>query len=98
MICQLALPATLAAFVAYQEQLLGRNLTADEQEVDAAYLKLFNAVATGELDGFTVLTKIDLLSKGGQEPFLAQVLAVARRWVLHAMLQGEVHGKGGSKE
>lgn len=43
-------PATLEAFIAYQEQLISRPLTVDEQEVTAVWLEIINQAEPGDIE------------------------------------------------
>lgn len=43
-------PATLEAFISYQEQLISRPLTADEQEVTAVWLEIINQAEPGDIE------------------------------------------------
>lgn len=43
-------PATLEAFIAYQEQLISRSLTADEREVTAVWLEIINQAEPGDIE------------------------------------------------
>ncbi len=43
-------PATPEAFIAYQEQLISRPLTADEREVTAVWLEIINQAEPGDIE------------------------------------------------
>lgn len=43
-------PVTLEAFIAYQEQLISRPLTADEREVTAVWLEIINQAEPGDIE------------------------------------------------
>lgn len=46
----LIFPITLEAFIAYQEQLISRPLTADEQEVTAVWWEIINQAEPGDIE------------------------------------------------
>lgn len=78
------LPATLEAFVEYQERLVRRKLSAAEQEVTAEWLGIFNDVSTGELDGAAALERIGYLIDRTEDPGLLRFLRAAREWIVYA--------------
>jgi len=80
----ITLPASLEAFVAYQEQLIRRKLSAVEQEATAEWLTIFNNIATGDLDGATALERIDYLINRTEDSDLLRLLMAARKWIVFA--------------
>lgn len=81
------LPATLAEFTAYQEQLLGRSMNSNEQEATEKYLEVFNGVAVGKLDADTVIAEIDKALQTNSDPWFQGFMESARFWVLYAAEQ-----------
>lgn len=80
----ITLPATPEAFVEYQEQLIHRKLSPAEREVTAEWLKIFNDVSTGDLDGATASMRINFLISQTDDPCLLRFLQAAREWIVHA--------------
>ncbi len=91
----ITLPASLEAFVAYQEQLIHRKLSAAEQEATAEWLHIFNDVSTGGLDGAVALERIGYLIGNTADPDILRFLRAAREWIVLAE-KGGVHGENSS--
>ncbi|WP_294475485.1 hypothetical protein [uncultured Intestinimonas sp.] len=83
-------PTTPGAFIAYQERLIGRELTDREREVMAAWVERFNLSyeyglrrdrAALEIS----LNKIDeLIAKREEDPAVRKFLQAARQCINHA--------------
>lgn len=80
----ITLPASLEAFVAYQEQLIHRKLSAAEREATAEWLTIFNDIATGDLDGIVALERIDHLINRTEDSDQLRLLTAAREWIVFA--------------
>ena len=87
-------PTTPEAFIAYQEQLVGRKLAENEREVIAAWVEVFNHAHTkglcrgsGTLDDS--LSALDELA-GQQEAYydVHRFLRAAHLWIFVAWKQG----------
>ena len=78
----IALPATSEDFIAYQEQLIRRKLTAAEREVANQWLGIFNDVRTGSLDGAIALGKVDFLISKNTDTDILRFLTAAREWIV----------------
>ncbi len=77
-------PATLETFVADQERMIHRKLSATEREATAAWLEIFNDVSVGNLDGATALEKIDYIINSATDPDILRFLRAAREWIIVA--------------
>lgn len=75
------LPASLEAFIAYQERLINRPLSEGEREATAAWLKVLNETVTGELDRVTVLERLDQLIEQSDSGTVLRFLEGVRRWL-----------------
>ncbi len=80
----ITLPATLEAFTAYQESLIGRKLSSREEEATAAWLGIFNGVAVGEMEAASVIEEVDRLIGQTTTPAVLHFLRAARYWVTYA--------------
>lgn len=90
----LTFPTTPEAFIAYQEQLAGRKLSAGEKEVTAAWVECFNlnyedGVKQDRAALEESLTKLDELMKRHRDgPQVHQFLGACRLWFTAAWKQG----------
>ena len=79
----LTFPTTPEAFIAYQEQLTGRELTErDEDGLEKDYAALGEDLS--KLDG--------LLKKREGRPAVHRYLQAAREWIVYAFQQGAQRG------
>lgn len=76
------LPASLEAFVAYQEQLIHRSLSEGEKEATAAWVEVINETVTGELDRVTVLDRLDQLIAQSEDGPVLKFLEGVRHWLI----------------
>ena len=87
-------PTTQEAFIAYQEQFAGRELTEYEQEATAAWVEGFNLSYKDGLEQDRAaledsLTKMDeLIARRDNSPVVRDILQVFRRWIIIAWKQG----------
>ena len=80
----IALPATPAAFMEYQERILRRKLTAAEREATAEWLDIFNDISTGNLDSTVAMERINYLIDHTEDPARLRFLRAAREWIIYA--------------
>ena len=92
-------PTTPEAFITYQEQLAGRELSEKEKEVTAAWVEVFNLSYEDGLEKDRAalddsLTRLDELA-GQQEAGSAvhRFLQAARQWIIYAWEQGAEKGE-----
>ena len=87
-------PTTPEAFIAYQEQLAGRELTEHEREAMAAWVEGFNLSYKDGLEQDRAaledsLAKMDeLTARRDNSPAVRDILQVCRRWIITAWKQG----------
>ena len=87
-------PVTPEAFIAYQEQLLGRKLTEKMREATTAWVEGFNLSYKDGLEQdagalLDVLAGIDeLTARRDNSPVVRDILQVCRRWLITAWKQG----------
>ena len=87
-------PTTPEAFISYQEQLAGRELTEHEREATAAWVEGFNLSYKDGLEQDRAaledsLAKIDeLTARRDNSPAVRDILQVCRRWIITAWKQG----------
>ena len=87
-------PTTPEAFISYQEQLAGRELTEHEREATAAWVEGFNLSYEDGLEQDTdaledSLAKMDeLITRRDNSPAVRDILQVCRRWIITAWKQG----------
>lgn len=88
-------PTTPEAFIAYQEQLTGRELTERDRELLSAWAEAFNLSYEDGLEKDYAalgedLSKLDeLLKKQEGRPAVHRCLQGAREWIVYAFQQGE---------
>lgn len=91
---QLMFPVTLESFAAYQRQLVGRELTDNEQEACAAWVPIFNdAYKKGKAENQEALVEdVDrmdqLIAEHEANKILRRFFRGARRWIVYAWDQG----------
>lgn len=94
----LTFPTTPEAFIAYQEQLTGRELTERDRELLSTWAEIINdSYEDGlEKDYATLgedLSKLDeLLKKREGSPAVHRYLQAAREWIVYAFQQGAQRG------
>lgn len=76
------LPASLEAFIAYQEHLINRHLSEGEREATAAWLEIINETVTGELDRSTVLDRLGQLIDQSEDGPVLRFLEGVRHWLI----------------
>ena len=87
-------PVTPEAFIAYQEQLLGRKLAENEREVIAAWVKVFNLFYEGGLkQDHAVLNRCpdkpdEFMSRHRDDLLIRQFAEACRFWMIEAWEQG----------
>ena len=87
-------PTTPEAFMAYQEQLIGRRLKENEWEVTAAWVELFNLSYEDGLNQdcdilVKVLDKLDeLMARHEYHEGVHKFAEACRIWVIEAWKQG----------
>lgn len=87
-------PTTPEAFIAYQEQLIGRELTRNERGAVAPWVKGINLSYEDGLEQDRAaledsLTKMDeLIARRENSPAVQDILQVFRRWIIIAWNQG----------
>lgn len=87
-------PTTPEAFISYQEQLAGRELTEHEREATAAWVEGFNLSYKDGLEQDRAaledsLVKMDeLIARRDNSPAVRDILQVFRRWIITAWKQG----------
>lgn len=87
-------PTTPEAFISYQEQLAGRELTEHEREATAAWVEGFNLSYKDGLEQDRAaledsLVKMDeLIARRDNSPAVRDILQVCRRWIITAWKQG----------
>ena len=87
-------PTTPEAFIAYQEQLAGRESTEHEREATAAWVEGFNLSYKDGLEQDRAaledsLVKMDeLIARRDNSPAVRDILQVFRRWIITAWKQG----------
>lgn len=87
-------PTTPEAFISYQEQLAGRELTEHEREATAAWVEGFNLSYKDGLEQDRAaledsLAKMDeLTARRDNSPAVRDILQVCRRWIITAWKQG----------
>lgn len=87
-------PTTPEAFIAYQEQLMGRKMTEKMREATAAWVEGFNLSYKDGLEQDHAalegsLTKMDeLITRRDNSPAVRDILRVCRRWIITAWKQG----------
>ena len=87
-------PTTPEAFISYQEQLAGRELTEHEREATAAWVEGFNISYRDGLERDRTaledsLAKMDeLTARRDNSPAVRDILQVCRRWIITAWKQG----------
>lgn len=69
-------PATLEAFIAYQEQLISRPLTADEREITAVWLEIINQAEPGDTE---IINK--LIAQHPNESGMNHFLEAVKNWM-----------------
>ena len=87
-------PATPEAFITYQEQLAGRELSKKEKEVTAAWVEVFNLSYEDGLekdraaldDSLTILDELAGQQEAGSA--VHRFLQTARQWIIYAWEQG----------
>lgn len=79
-----AFPATLEEFTAYQESLIGRNLSDYEKEITSVWLGVFNDAADGSLEVTGAIEVIDRFIAHDKSPAVLHFLIAARYWILYA--------------
>lgn len=95
-------PVTPEAFIAYQEQLLGRKMTEKMREATAAWVEGFNLSYKDGLEQdagalLDVLAGIDeLTARRANSPVVRDILRVCRRWIITAWKQGFHDAEGRS--
>lgn len=95
-------PVTPEAFIAYQEQLLGRKMTEKMREATAAWVEGFNLSYEDGLEQDTdaledSLAKMDeLTARRDNSPVVRDILRVCRRWIITAWKQGFHDAEGRS--
>lgn len=87
-------PTTPEAFIAYQEQLIGRRLTENEWETLAAWVKVFNLVYEDGLkqDHDTLMKDLDkldeLMALHKDHAGVNKFAEACRAWIVEAWKQG----------
>lgn len=87
-------PTTPEEFIAYQEQLAGRELSGREREATAAWAESFNLSYEDGLEQDRAaledsLSKMDeLIARRDNSPTVRDILQVCRRWIITAWEQG----------
>ena len=95
---ELTFPTTPEAFIAYQEQLTGRELTEHERGAVAAWAECFNLSYEDGLKQDRAaledsLAKMDeLLKRREESPAVHKLLQAAREWIVYAFQQGAQGG------
>ena len=90
----IAFPTTPAAFIAYQEELIGRNLSEGEKEVTAAWVEAFNLSYEDGLkhDRSTLdmgLSKLDeFMARHRDNAQVYKFAEACRTWIMEAWRQG----------
>ena len=95
-------PVSPEEFIAYQEQLAGRELTEHEREATAAWVEGFNLSYKDGLKQDRAaledsLAKMDeLTARRDNSPVVRDILQVCRRWIITAWKQGFHDAEGRS--
>lgn len=92
-------PTTSEAFITYQEQLAGRELSKKEKEVTAAWVEVFNLSYEDGLekdhaaldDSLTILDELAGQQEAGSA--VHRFLQAARQWIIYAWEQGAEKGE-----
>lgn len=94
----LTFPTTPEAFIAYQEQLVGREATGRDRELLSAWAEIFNlSYEDGlEKDYATMEVRLDkldaLIGKHWTDHAICKWLHAARKWIVYAFQQGAQRG------